>query len=200
MPSEEKPIETERLLLRKFRHEDLPDFFEMVSNPAVVRYEPYGPMSMKEAASELAARRESGEFTMAVLKDSGKVIGNIYLGKREYDAMEIGFLFNEAYWGKGYAAEGCGALIAQAFSNGVNRIYAHCDPENTASWRLLERLGFVREGHLRRNVYFRTDAEGRPVWKDTYIYALLNDQALPDSRPHISDAAEHSNGSAFENK
>lgn len=37
---------------------------------------------------------------------------------------------------------------------------------------LLERLGFEREAHFRQNVYFWTDAEGKPIWKDTYVYAL----------------------------
>ncbi len=176
MPHEEMPLETRRLLLRKFNQEDLQDFYEMVANPAVVRYEPYGPMTMAQAAKELDARIASGEFTAAALKETGKVIGNIYLGRREYGALEIGFLFNEAYWGEGYAAESCEALIREAFRGGVNRICAQCDPDNPASWRLLEKLGFAREGHLRRNVYFWTDDKGRPLWKDTYLYATLDNK------------------------
>jgi ribosomal-protein-alanine N-acetyltransferase len=179
LPHEDKQISTERLLLRRYRPDDLPDFYEMVSNPAVVRFEPYDPLSMQEAARELDLRGESDEFTAVALKDSGKVIGNIYLSKREYGEIEIGFLFNEGYWSKGYAAESCMAVIAQVFSGGVNRIIAQCDPENAPSWRLLERLGFVREGHLRRNVYFRTDENGRPLWKDTYLYAIAANSRRP---------------------
>ncbi len=48
-----------------------------------------------------------------------------------------------------------------------------CDPVNTSSWGLLEVLGFDREAHLKKNVYFWTDEQGKPVWKDTYIYAKL---------------------------
>ena len=51
---------------------------------------------------------------------------------------------------------------------------AHCDVENFASWRLLERLGFRREGHLLANASFRRDADGDPIWKDAYAYALLD--------------------------
>ena len=172
MPHEE--MLTRRLLLRKLRHEDLPDFYELVASPAVVRFEPYGPMTPAEAAKELDVRIASREFTAVVLKESGKLIGNIYLGRRECGALELGYLFNEAYWGKGYATESCGAIIAEAFRGGANRICAQCDPDNAASWRLLEKLGFTREEHLRRNVYFRTDEYGRPLWKDTYLYAILN--------------------------
>jgi RimJ/RimL family protein N-acetyltransferase len=53
-------------------------------------------------------------------------------------------------------------------------VIANCHPDNTASWRVLEKLGFVREGHLRRNVFFRVDADGRPRWQDTFEYGLLN--------------------------
>ena len=78
------------------------------------------------------------------------------------------------HWGRGYAREGCQALIGEAFRQGTHRIYAECDPRNEASWRLLERLGMAREAHLRQNVYFWTDEQGFPQWKDTYVYALLN--------------------------
>ena len=50
------------------------------------------------------------------------------------------------------------------------------DPKNQDSWGLLERLGFRRKAHLRQNVYFWRDAEGNPIWKDTYTYALLNNR------------------------
>ena len=65
-------------------------------------------------------------------------------------------------------------MIGEAFRQGAHRIYAECDPQNQASWRLLERLGMVREAQLRRNVFFWTDKQSLPHWKDTYVYALLN--------------------------
>ena len=71
------------------------------------------------------------------LKDSHKMIGNVYMGKREFEALEIGYVFNRNYWGHGYAAESCKALIQQAFSNGIHRVYAECDPRNKSSWKLL---------------------------------------------------------------
>ena len=55
----------------------------------------------------------------------------------------------------------------------AHRIYAMCNPKNKASWRLLERLAFRKEGHLVKNVYFKYDADGNPLWADTYIYAIL---------------------------
>ena len=167
-------METERLLLRKLCLEDLPDFFELMSSPAVVRFEPYGVMNLEEVRRELEHRTGNEEFTAVILRNTGKLIGNVYLGRRDFDALELGFLLHEHYWGKGLAQEACRALIKEAFTNGVHRIHAECDPENTASWRLLERLGFTREGHMKQNVYFRRDDLGRPIWKDTYLYSLLD--------------------------
>ena len=102
------------------------------------------------------------------------MIGNVYMGKRDFDALEAGYVFNRSFWGQGYAFESCQALIQQAFSAGCHRIYAECDPRNTRSWRLLEALGFQREAHFRKNVYFWKDETGKALWKDTYVYAKLN--------------------------
>lgn len=78
-------------------------------------------------------------------------------------------------WGKGYAKESCEKLITLAFFGGIHRIFAECDPQNEGSWRLLEALGFEREAHLEKNVYFWRDDKDEPVWKDTYIYAKLKE-------------------------
>lgn len=80
---------------------------------------------------------------------------------------------------KKYAAESCKALICKAFLNGVHRIYAECDPENKNSWKLLGTLGFQREARFRKNVYFWKDETGKAIWKDTYVYARLDDNTYP---------------------
>ncbi len=56
----------------------------------------------------------------------------------------------------------------------AHRVVAQCNPANVASWRVLEKVGFVREGHLRQNIFFRRDAQGRPLWQDTFEYGLLS--------------------------
>lgn len=167
--------ETPRLILRRYRENDLADLFEYLSDPQTVEFEPYDPMTLTETQEELNRRISSEEMIAAELKDSGKLIGNIYLGNRDFQSLELGYVFNRAYWGKGLASEGCRALVQQAFSTGTHRVFAECDPNNKNSWRLLEALGFRREGYLKQNVYFHTDEEGRPIWKDTFIYAKLND-------------------------
>lgn len=166
-------IETPRLILRGFREDDLQDLFEYLSDEEVVRFEPYAPMTIDEVRENLDWRISTVEMVAVELKKSGKMIGNVYLGKRDFDALEIGYVFNKHYWGQGYARESCDALIKKAFSENIHRIFAECDPCNTASWKLLEGLGFTREAYFRQNVYFVKDDLGEPIWKDTYVYALL---------------------------
>lgn len=168
-------IETNRLILRKYCKEDLQDLYEYLSDEEVVKYEPYKAMDIAEVSEELDQRISSDEMIAVVLKATNKLIGNLYLGKRDFDSLEIGYVFNKQYWGQGYAKESCGALIKKAFSEGVHRIFAECDPCNTASWRLLESLGFVREAHFKQNVYFWKDDRGNPIWKDTFVYSILNE-------------------------
>ncbi len=168
-------LETERLLLRRYCAEDLTDLYEYLSDEDVVKYEPYKPMDMSEAAKELELRIADDEMIAVVLKETEKLIGNLYLGKREFNSLELGYVFNKNHWKLGYAKESCTALIKKSFLEGIHRIYAECDPDNTASWKLLESLGFSREAHFRKNVYFWTDADGTPIWKDTFVYSLINE-------------------------
>ena len=169
--------ETERLILRRYKKEDVQDLFEYLSDKEVVKYEPYKQQTFDETKENLEWRISTDEMVAVELKNLHKMIGNVYMGKRDFDALEIGYVFNRNYWGYGYAAESCKALIQQAFSNGVHRIYAECDPNNKSSWTLLEALGFQREAYFRKNVYFWKDETGKPIWKDTYVYAKLNDNA-----------------------
>ena len=166
-------MQTQRLLLRRFRAEDFDDFLACFSDPEVVRFEPYEPMSPEDARNALQSRIGSDEFIAVERRSDGRMIGNVYLGRRDFQALELGYVFCLDCWGQGYAQESCTAAIDAAFAAGVHRVYAECDPQNAASWKLLERLGFAREAHLRQNVFFHTDPDGRPVWKDTFIYSRL---------------------------
>lgn len=172
-------IETERLLIRNYNENDLDDLYEYLSDEETVRFEPYSAMSLEETKKNLEWRISSDEIFAIELKDKhnekGKMIGNVFLGKRECESLELGYVLNRKFWKKGYAFEACSALCGEAFKNGIHRIEANCDPLNESSWKLLEKLGFVREGHLHKDIYFRKDENGNPLWKDTYIYSRLND-------------------------
>lgn len=169
-------METERLILRRFTPEDYEDLLEYLSDEAVVHYEPYRTMTPEEVRDNLSWRISAEEMIAVCRKDTGKLIGNLYLEAQDCETYELGYVFNRAYWGKGYAKEAALAVMDQTFASGAHRICAMCDPQNPASWHLLEALGFRREAHLRQNVYFWKDAQGNPIWKDTYIYGMLAEE------------------------
>ncbi len=106
------------------------------------------------------------------------MIGNIFCGKRDFAAREVGFIVNKRYQQKGYAAEAPTAVIVQAFREGAHRIYAECDPR-VPSWKLLEKVGLRREAYFRQNIWIYKGENGDPIWKDTLVYAILeNEMAL----------------------
>lgn len=165
------------MIIRRFRPEDRADLFDYLSREEVVRFEPYGVFSREEANQAAEGRSKNDAFWAVCLKDDGKLIGNIYFAKGEFDTWELGYVFHSDYWGKGYAYEAARALMDDAFRNqNAHRIVAMCNPLNERSWRLLERLGLRREGHLRQNIWFKTDEKGHPIWNDTYEYGVLAEE------------------------
>lgn len=169
-------IETKRLLLRPFTAADGEDLYSYLSDPEVVRFEPYDVFTKADAEKEAARRAGDPNFFAVVLKKTGHVIGNLYFAPSEYEKYEFGYVLSRAYWKNGYATEAADALLRDAFAQKkLHRVEAYCHPDNVNSWHLLERLGFKREAHLRRDIWFRKDEAGAPIWQDTYIYGLLEE-------------------------
>ncbi len=167
----------DRVIIRRFRESDQEDLYEYLSDEEVVRFEPYEIFSKKEAQEEAIRRASDDNFYAVCIKESGKLIGNLYLGKNDFDTFELGYVFNTEYQGKGYAFESGKALLEYAFSNlKARRVIAMCSTMNTSSWKLLERLKMRREGLLLQNVYFKTDDLGEPIWFDTYEYGILKSE------------------------
>lgn len=172
-----KNIETERLVIRRFTSEDWMDIHEYLSHEKVVHFEPYEPFTEEESKEEAIYRSQGDEFLAICLKNSGKVIGNLYFSKRDFEAYEIGYLLNFNYWKNGYATEAAASLINYAFKElNIRRIIAECNPENIPSWKLLQRLNMRREGHLIKNISFKMDSNNEPIWQDTYLYGLLREE------------------------
>ncbi|MBQ6595348.1 MAG: GNAT family N-acetyltransferase [Clostridia bacterium] len=184
-----REIRTGRLLLRPFRETDFDDLYEFLAQLRDDEFEGYPGITRENGREHLAYRLGSEEFCAIELTGSGKVIGNIYCGDRDFAAREVGYIVNERYRRQGYAAEAVSAVIAQAFKEGAHRICAECDPRNVPSWKLLERMGMRREAHFRRNIWSHRDMNGAPVWKDTLIYAILEGEDA-GSWPHSDHESE----------
>lgn len=173
-------METERLIVRQFEPDDWKDLHEYLSQENVLKYEP-GSVSNEEDCKHMATERSQDNLFWAVcLKDANKMIGHIYLGQKEpkeFLTWMIGYIFNPAYYGNGYATEACQRLLKYGFEVlGAHRVVALCNPENSPSWRLLERLSMRREGYFKKEVFFKTTESGQPIWQDTYQYAILKEE------------------------
>jgi len=89
---------------------------------------------------------------------------------------EIGCTLSKNYQNQGYATEALGAMIEYLFLTlNKHRIIASVDPRNTASIRLIERLGFRKEAHFKESYYLRGE------WVDDIIYAMLRTEHSPTS-------------------
>lgn len=170
-------LNTKRLTLRYFCEEDCDDLYEYLSDKVVVHYEPYDVYTKDMAHQEAIGRASNPSFVAVCLKDTGKLIGNLYLEKiepKKISTYEIGYVFNRKYQGMGYATEAAKCLVDYIFNHlGAHRIIAHCNTKNTASWKLLERLKFRREAERIDNMFFDVDSEGKPQWFSSYQYAML---------------------------
>ena len=166
-------IKTARLLLRRFRASDYDDLFEFLSQLEDDELEGYPGITWENGKEYLRQRLGSEDYYAIELLSSGKVIGKIYSGTRDSAAKEVGYIINRDYRRQGYAAEALSAVIQQVFREGAHRVFAECDPRNVPSWKQLEKVGLRREAHFRQNIWFRRNENGVPVWKDTLIYAIL---------------------------
>jgi RimJ/RimL family protein N-acetyltransferase len=170
------PLQTKRLILRPITPADWPAIHRYMSDPVVTRWLPEGPLD--EAQAEAFARKNAGRSARAIAiveRESGGLVGHLvfhpWLGHATH---EIGWAISSDHQGQGYATEGARALMNFAFGTlGRHRMIATCQPENVASWRVMEKLGMRREAHFRRGLYQKTGE-----WWDEYFYALLADEHL----------------------
>lgn len=152
------------------------------AEPSVRRHQPLQETTAAELRSDLARQRMEdlyrgrGErFQWIVLAD-GEPAGWITLAvlSWEHGLAEIGYALSAAFEGRGVMTDALTLVLPELFLGaGIERLEARCSVGNLASQRLLERLGFEREGTLRS--YF----ELRGVRLDNYLYSLLRADYLP---------------------
>ena len=183
-------LATNRIILRRFLPDDGPDLFEYLSDPEVARFEPYAPFTLEQALKETARRANDSCFYAVCLRSpdskqtdsTQKLIGNLWFSPCEENEYELGFVFNRAFWGKGYAYESSLALLRDAFSSlPVRCVTALCNIENLSSQRLLERLGFTSDGSVRQSLWFGKNAAGLPYMDSSYTYTLFPGDLPGDS-------------------
>ena len=177
-------IGTKRLILRPFDTGDLDIVLKLYSDEEVMRYMP-DPVMDPDMARRRLERNVAGwtavpqtAYEMAVVcRETNKKIGRAEITRDlpEESAM-IGWMLVRSAWGKGFATEIAGALIRYCFDElQVRRVYALCHPDNTASWKVMEKCGMRREAyHAQRRRYDKADGVR---WEDELEYAAVRTDA-----------------------
>ena len=181
-------LETPRLRLRPYRREDAPEVFALYSDPRVVRYWSFPAWTAPTQASAYIVRAlgemEAGKVMpwAVARREDDRVVGTgtLFALAPDQGRAEIGFSLLPALQGQGIAAETVRCLLAYAFDTlKLRRVEADIDPRNTASRRLVERLGFREEGLLRA----RWQVAGETC--DSALYGLLAHEFLRDPAPAL---------------
>lgn len=169
-------LETERLVLRKITNEDANSILKYLSDEEVMKYYGLEPFkSINDAIDEISwyqslQNNKTGIRWGITLKNQGIVIGScgFHNSVSQHFRTEIGFELSKERWGKGIALEAVEAIICYGFEHmNFQRIEALIEPPNRSSQKLVEKLGFFREGLL-RNYEFT-----RGIFDDLYMYSLL---------------------------
>jgi RimJ/RimL family protein N-acetyltransferase len=186
----EWPVRTERLLLRQATPGDLDATWAFRRLPEVHDWLGAATATYDEYREHYFRGQRLAGLLVAEL--DGRVIGDLMLkvqdgwaqeevaGRAKCVQGELGWAFDPAFGGQGYATEAVRALIDLCFGPlGLRRLHADCFFDNEPSWRLMERLGMRRELHSVKESLHRTKG-----WLDGLSYALLAEEwnAAPDGQ------------------
>ena len=172
-------IETDRLILRRMMVKDYEDMYLYARRPDVTKYLTWkahtSPMYTKEYLEYIATKYSLGEFyDWAVIdKREQKMIGTCGFTRFDFhsNSAEVGYVLNPEYWGKGYATEAVKAVVKFGFETiGVVRIEAKYMEGNTASLRVMEKVGMSYEGMMRSALLMENE------YKNIGVCSILLDE------------------------
>jgi len=168
-------IEGQRVGLRDFTPDDLDSTMAIVGDPRVTAYLSFDKKDRQEQERLLAAQVDGAkasprtEYYLAVTESkTGQVVGFARLGVGAHASAKLGYAIRWQDWGKGFATEAADTLLRFGFETvGLHRVTAACGPDNLASRRVLDKLGFTVEGRLRDHVFTNG------AWRDSLLYSIL---------------------------
>ncbi|MDH5460698.1 MAG: GNAT family N-acetyltransferase [Candidatus Bathyarchaeota archaeon] len=173
-------LETDRLILREMTPDDVEFYFRHFNNKEVVEGSCFpGPKTLEAATEELELycirpfKENRGIRWGIARKGNEELIGTCgyYDWNKTSRRAEVGYDLEPAHWGESIMTEALRAVLRYGFEEmALNRIQAIIDSENMRSIKLVERLGFRKEGVLRQNSYFR----GK--FRDEVCFSLLKEE------------------------
>jgi ribosomal-protein-alanine N-acetyltransferase len=176
-------IQTQRLILRTIADDDLDILHGMLSDAETMRYWSTPPHTdIQQTVDWIAANRAAMTAGTAIeygVEFGGRLIGRVTF----WNGNELGYIFDKAYWGRGFASEALTVMIDYAYIFCPwPEIVADIDPRNLGSLRVLERLGFHRSA-FKKNTYC---IDG--VWSDSLYFALSREAWLARQQNRTSQA------------
>lgn len=171
---------TPRFVLRELSMDDLGDANAVDADPRVTRYTSHEGTDLEATRKYLERSLREGQasprrvYDFAITRPGedrflGRVGFNVE--RPAHREATVWCVLGHALWNQGVATETLGAVLDVAFGPaGVHRVFGDCDPRNVGSARVLEKLGFTREAHLRQNWWLNGE------WCDSFIYGLLEDE------------------------
>ncbi len=181
-----KMLETDRLILRKFRIDDAEQMFHnWASDPEVTKFLTWQPHTNVDFTRMLVAGWigkyvDSSYYNWVIEhKDAKQVIGNISVVKQDgtVAAAEVGYCMSRAWWGQGIMPEALRAVIRYLIEEvGMNRVVATHDYNNAKSGRVMEKAGMKYEGTL------RAAGKNNQGIEDKTYYAILKEDLTKSIR------------------
>ncbi|MFD1991955.1 GNAT family N-acetyltransferase [Paenibacillus nicotianae] len=167
-------LETQRLIIREIQPNDWEAIHIYTQLPEVTQHTAWGPNTEADTntyVEEVIAQQQQPlrqDYELAIcLKNEELLIGGIGIHVQNTNA-EIGYVLNPAYQGKGYMTEAAQAVLAYGFETlGVHRIFATCRPANSASEKVMQKIGMKCEGIMREHWYYKGQ------FHDSCLYSIL---------------------------
>jgi RimJ/RimL family protein N-acetyltransferase len=171
-------LETERLLIRDITIYDKHAIFNYRSDTEANKFQSWIPESLEDVENFI--QRNNKEFNqpeswyqvLITDMETKAVIGDIgihFFGSENLQ-VELGITLNKFFQGKGYASEALKGVIDFLFNDlKKHRIMTSVDPDNVDSIKLMERIGFRKEGHFVKSLFWKNN------WVDDVIFAILRE-------------------------
>ena len=168
-------IETERLILRKFKESDYQDVYEWGSDARISKLMNFD--THKSVCESRDVIRDvlipDGSYAI-ILRENQECIGSIgFIYDIDHNKAELGYALKHKYWKQGYMSETISSILDYLFNTKhLNRVEAYIYTQNKASKKVLENCGFEIEGHLKQFYYHKG------TYKDCYLLAITSSTYL----------------------
>jgi len=185
-------LRTNNYEIRAFERKDLEAFARYRAQEDVARYQSWTDYTYQDAVEDFEEMDYSSSggignwYQLAIASlEPGDLVGDLAVHFIDEHQVEIGFTVDPEYQRTNVATESVSCLLSYLFSTlKKHRVIAITDTKNVGSCRLLEKLGFRREGHFIQNIFFKG------AWGDEYQYAMLNSEQNSHNKRMQPDAAK----------